>query len=34
MKENEMLSAVMSFIIIILLILAGAWLSTLEKGGY
>lgn len=34
MKENEMLSAVMSFIIIILLFLAGAWLSTLEKGGY
>lgn len=34
MKENEMLSAVMSFIIILLLFLAGAWLSTLEKGGY
>lgn len=34
MKENEMLSAVMSFIIIMLLFLAGAWLSTLEKGGY
>lgn len=34
MKENEMLSAMMSFIIIILLFLAGAWLSSLEKGGY
>lgn len=34
MKENEMVNAMMSFIIIILLFLAGAWLSTLEKGGY
>lgn len=34
MKEDEMLSAMMWFIIIILLFLAGAWISTLEKGGY
>lgn len=34
MKENEMVNAMVSFIIILLLFLAGAWLSTLEKGGY